>query len=181
MVQNCYMKDLLKNNMNNSFLTCFLTFQTSQFLFVSTQKLCSKRLSNKCKQMIRQNTHRISRMAYVGEYTDRMLLTLKCNTLEQTTDPEKVRAGTKQPRAIAEPWPLALFCHSSLPCLGRTNPFAGILIALGSTIAQWLPDFIHHLNTLLSCYLKGFLKTNIISISLDFIRNSESQAATQTY
>jgi len=45
--------------------------------------------------MIRQNTHRLSKRAYVGEYTDRMLLTLKCNTLEQTTDPEKVRAGTK--------------------------------------------------------------------------------------
>lgn len=36
------MKDLLKNNMSNSFLIFFLTSQTSQFLFVSTQKLCTK-------------------------------------------------------------------------------------------------------------------------------------------
>ena len=110
------MKDLLKNNMNNSFLTCFLTFQTSQFLFVSTQKLCSKRLSNKCKQMIRQNTHRISRMAYVGEYTDRMLLTLKCNTLEQTTDPEK---ATCHCRTLAPSSVLPF--QSSL--LGENQPF----------------------------------------------------------
>ena len=110
------MKDLLKNNMNNSFLTCFLTFQTSQFLFVSTQKLCSKRLSNKCKQMIRQNTHRLSRMAYVGEYTDRMLLTLKCNTLEQTTDPEK---ATCHCRTLAPSSVLPF--QSSL--LGENQPF----------------------------------------------------------
>lgn len=102
--------------MNNSFLTCFLTFQTSQFLFVSTQKLCSKRLSNKCKQMIRQNTHRISRMAYVGEYTDRMLLTLKCNTLEQTTDPEK---ATCHCRTLAPSSVLPF--QSSL--LGENQPF----------------------------------------------------------
>lgn len=102
--------------MNNSFLTCFLTFQTSQFLFVSTQKLCSKRLSNKCKQMIRQNTHRLSRMAYVGEYTDRMLLTLKCNTLEQTTDPEK---ATCHCRTLAPSSVLPF--QSSL--LGENQPF----------------------------------------------------------
>ena len=66
--------------------------------------------------MIRQNTHRLSRMAYVGEYTDRMLLTLKCNTLEQTTDPEK---ATCHCRTLAPSSVLPF--QSSL--LGENQPF----------------------------------------------------------
>lgn len=65
--------------------------------------------------------------------------------------------------------PVVPFQHS---LLGSTNPFPGMIMGLESMVGQELPDLIHRLNIPLSCYSQGFLKSNIVGIALESVRNS---------
>lgn len=101
--------------------------------------------------------------------------------LEQTLDSQKTELEPNNHMTLQKLWPPALFYHPSIPCLGSTSPFPGLIMGLGSVISRWFPDLFHHLSIPLSRNSRGFLKINIISITLKFVGNSESQAPIWTY
>lgn len=93
------------------------------------------------------------------------------NQLEQMSDPEKDRTVLKWPYDIAEPWPPSLFYHSIHTLLSKHQSFPGndkgTGVPDGPVVSRSILLAFHYL-----CNLKDFLKTNIISINLEFIRNS---------
>lgn len=126
----------------------------------------TRTVSNKQAQRSRKETRGLSGKVSLGEtqtgpgastqlHHCPSLRRMHCDPAEQRSDSGPGRTGSTQPHGTAHPQPPAL-SRSSGPSLGNTSPFPGMVMGLGSSMAQRSCAFGQHFIPL---QLKGLSKS----------------------